>query len=167
MKHLMKIVLISLSFTSTSLLATGSHDHSHVGEKDMFAVGEPVEGKQPDRVFRVSMRDTMSFVFSPEFDSLREGEVIRFEVRNDGQIMHEFSIGNAEEQKQHAEMMRKMPNMKHEDPNTLSLEPGESGTITWRFEGGDTVVFACNIPGHYEAGMSHQLAMLESGQSVN
>lgn len=167
MKYLIKLVLLSLVFTSSSLLATGSHDHSHAGGKGMFAVGQPVEGEQPDRVFQVSMRDTMRFVFNPEFDMLREGEVIRFEVRNDGQIRHEFSIGNVEEQKQHAEMMRKMPNMKHEDPNTLSLQPGESGTITWRFEGGDTVVFACNIPGHYEAGMSHELAMLDSGQRVN
>ena len=167
MKYLIKLVLLSLSFTSTSLLATGSHDHSHVGENATFAVGKPAKGKQPDRVFQVSMRDTMSFVFSPEFENLKDGEVIRFEVRNDGQIMHEFSIGNAEEQKKHAAMMRKMPNMKHADPNTLSLEPGERGSITWHFKGDETVVFACNIPGHFEAGMSHELVVIESGKKVN
>jgi uncharacterized cupredoxin-like copper-binding protein len=166
MKHLIKLVLLSLTFTTTPLLATGSHDHSHVGENAKFAVGAPAKGK-PDRVYQVSMRDTMRFVFSPEFERLHESDVIRFEVRNDGKIRHEFSIGNAEEQKKHAEMMRKMPDMQHEDPNTVSLEPGETATITWRFKGGDTVVFACNIPGHYEAGMSHELAMIEPDQKVN
>ena len=64
-------------------------------------------------------------------------------------------------------MMREMPNMEHKDPNAVILEPGESATLKWRFKGGETVVFACNIPGHYEAGMHHQLAMTESEQKVN
>ena len=155
MKHMVKLVLLSIAFTSTSLLAAGSGDHSH-GAAD-FAVGEPARGKQPDRVIEVSMRDSMEFVFDPEFHTLHAGEVVRFDVRNDGQIVHEFSIGNAEEQKKHAEMMRKMPNMKHEDPNTVSLEPGESASLTWKFKGDDTVVFACNEPGHFAAGMHHSL----------
>ena len=107
----------------------------------------------------------MRFVFSPEFEDLHDGEVIRFNVRNDGKILHEFSIGNAAEQMEHAKMMRDMPNMKHEDPNTVSLEPGASATITWRFKGQDTVVFSCNIPGHFEAGMHHDLAIIGSHSS--
>ncbi|MDH3219117.1 MAG: hypothetical protein OEO19_06245 [Gammaproteobacteria bacterium] len=55
-------------------------------------------------------------------------------------------------------MMQKMPDMKHNDPNTVSLAPGESTSLTWKFMGKDTVVFACNIPGHFEAGMKHILA---------
>ena len=50
-------------------------------------------------------------------------------------------------------MMRQMPRMVHEDPNTLTVEPGDTKVLTWRFEGDDPVVFACNIPGHSEAGM--------------
>lgn len=157
MKNLLTLILLSL--TSTPVLAAGTHDHSH-GPAD-FAVGEPADGK-PDRVIEVSMLDTMRFVFKPELNDLHDGEVIRFNVRNDGQVVHEFSIGNAAEQKKHAEMMRKMPDMKHEDPNTVSLEPGASATITWRFKGKDTVVFACNIPGHFEAGMRHDLALAHS-----
>jgi uncharacterized cupredoxin-like copper-binding protein len=166
MKYMLQLLLIPLSLTSTSLLAAGSSEHNHAHGASSFAVGQPSESR-PDRVYEVSMRDTMRFVFEPEFEELREGDVIRFEVRNDGKIRHEFSIGNIAEQKKHAEMMRRMPNMAHEDPNTVSLEPGETGIITWRFAGGDTVVFACNIPGHFEAGMYHELAMIESAQRVN
>ena len=156
------LTLIVLTFTSTSILAGGTHSHGH--GKASFSVGEPAEGK-PDRVFNVSMRDTMRFVFSPEFENLREGEVIRFNLRNEGAIAHEFSIGNRAEQIEHAKMMRKMPNMKHDDPNAVILEPGKTATLMWRFKGGETVVFACNIPGHYEAGMHHRLAMLGTVQA--
>lgn len=157
MKNLLTVILLTLA--SSSVLAAGTHDHGH--GKAGFAVGEPT-GDEPDRVFDVSMRDTMHFVFSPELEDLHDGEVIRFNVRNDGKILHEFSIGNAVEQKAHAEMMREMPNMKHEDPNTVSLEPGESAAITWRFKGHDTVVFSCNVPGHFEAGMQHDLTIMGS-----
>jgi uncharacterized cupredoxin-like copper-binding protein len=138
-------------------VASGSHDHSHDHDHDgaKFSVGEPGKGT-PDRVVRVSMQDSMRFVFDPPLDKLRHGEVIEFLVSNDGAIQHEFSIGNAEDQVAHAEMMRKMPDMKHEDPNTVSLAAGETARLKWRFMGDDTVVFACNIPGHFEAGMKHE-----------
>ena len=148
---------IALIIASPTLFAGGTHDHGH-GTAE-FSVGQPAAGA-PDWIIDVSMRDTMRFVFSPEFDNLHDGEVIRLNVHNDGNILHEFSIGNAVDQVKHAQMMRAMPDMKHEDPNTVSLEPGASATLSWRFEGGDTVVFACNIPGHFEAGMRHDLAIM-------
>ena len=62
-------------------------------------------------------------------------------------------------------MMRKMPNMDHEDPNTVSLAAGETARLSWRFMGDDAVVFACNIPGHFEAGMKYVLPI--TGASGN
>ncbi|CEG59257.1 Copper-binding protein (fragment) (plasmid) [Legionella fallonii LLAP-10] len=52
-------------------------------------------------------------------------------------------------------MMRAMPNMVHEDGNTITLKPGETKTLTWKFKStpGHEIVFSCNIPGHFEAGM--------------
>ena len=158
-KRIMTVFLILLS---PGVNAAGTHGHGHGEHK--FSVGEPASGK-PDRIYEVSMRDTMRFVFSPDFNELHDGDVIRFEVRNDGAILHEFSIGNAADQVEHAKMMRAMPDMKHSDPNTVSLEPSERGSITWRFMGKDTVVFACNIPGHFEAGMRHDLPIMDKSHS--
>ncbi len=141
---------LALALFSSASMASGTHSHSH--DKAKFSVGEPGQGA-PDRSISVSMQDTMRFVLEPALGSLKHGETIEFNVRNDGQIQHEFSIGNAEDQVKHADMMQKMPDMKHEDPNTVSLAPGESAQLTWKFMGNDTVVFACNIPGHFEAGM--------------
>jgi uncharacterized cupredoxin-like copper-binding protein len=154
----MKLVTatIALALFSSTLMASGTHSDSH--EISNHGVGEPGKGA-PDRSVSVSMQDTMKFVFAPDLGELKHGETIEFKVRNDGQIQHEFSIGNAEEQIKHASMMLKMPNMKHNDPNTVSLSPGESATLSWKFMGKETVVFACNIPGHFEAGMKHALAI--------
>ena len=150
MKHVFTVVVLSLF--SSAVLASGTHSHSH--ESMQYSVGEPGK-RSPDRVISVSMQDSMRFEFAPELGSLKDGETIEFRVRNDGNIQHEFSIGNAEDQVKHAQMMQKMPGMKHNDPNTVSLAPGESASLSWKFMGKDTVVFSCNIPGHFEAGMKH------------
>jgi len=150
----LKHYLFFMIYVPSLVIAAGTHEHSHDGDK--FSVGEPGTGS-PDRRIKVSMRDTMRFAFEPQLNNLRHGETIEFVVTNDGVIQHEFSIGNAEDQIKHAEMMRKMPDMKHEDPNTVSLAAGETARLQWKFMGDDTVVFACNIPGHFEAGMKHVL----------
>jgi uncharacterized cupredoxin-like copper-binding protein len=74
-------------------------------------------------------------------------------VTNAGKIEHEFVIGDAEEQRQHAAMMEEMPDMKHDEGNAVSLEPGQTKKLIWRFEKPETVEIACHVPGHYEAGM--------------
>lgn len=38
-------------------------------------------------------------------------------------------------------------------PNSVLLEPGQSEEIVWRFSKKGNIEFACNVPGHYQAGM--------------
>ena len=56
------IIGLSLIFTQATAHAGGTHEHGHA----RFSIGEPAEGKA-DRVFDVALRDTMRFVFTPEF----------------------------------------------------------------------------------------------------
>lgn len=144
----------------------GSHsEHVHSGDSHSGAVhaasgvGSPARAKDAGKVISVTMLDTMRYEFDRPL-TIKGGDIVRFTVVNKGKLRHEFSIGDVAEQQQHAAMMREMPDMMHKDGNTLSLESGESGEITWRFEGDEEVVFACNIPGHFEAGMFRKL-MLE------
>jgi uncharacterized cupredoxin-like copper-binding protein len=55
--------------------------------------------------------------------------------------------------------------MKHKDPSTVSLAPGDTKNIIWKFENDETVVFACNEVGHFEAGMRHDSAIKADGHS--
>lgn len=90
--------------------------------------------------------------FTPSQISVKAGETVRFFVRNNGKVAHEMVIGTMGELKEHAEMMRKMPDMKHAEPNMVNLAAGKHGGIVWQFDQAGTVDFACLIPGHLEAG---------------
>ena len=43
--------------------------------------------------------------------------------------------------------------MAHKHANSVLLEPKQSGEIIWKFSTSVKLEVACNIPGHYEAGM--------------
>lgn len=128
----------------------GHHDnHAHHDS----VVGEPASEAEANRTVAIAMMDTMRFDLPENFE-VDHGEIITFEVTNKGKVAHEFSIGSSSEQSKHREMMREMPHMKHGDGGSaITVEPGETKKLTWKFMGANEVEFACNIPGHYEAGM--------------
>ncbi|MFJ4194346.1 plastocyanin/azurin family copper-binding protein [Pseudomonas sp. NPDC089534] len=49
--------------------------------------------------------------------------------------------------------------MKHDDPNSVLVEPGKTAELTWTFSKAVNLEFACNIPGHYQAGMVGKLTV--------
>ena len=57
--------------------------------------------------------------------------------------------------------MAKFPEMEHDDPNSIRLEPGKTGNIVWKFTNAGKFEFACLIPGHYEAGMKGDLSVAQ------
>lgn len=153
----MKLILaatIALTMLSGVSIAGGEHKHSHKknDNETMSSVGSPADPAKATKTIRVVTKDSMRYEFSEPF-APKAGEVIKFIVFNEGKINHEFSVGDAKEQKAHLEMMRNMPNMVHEDGNSITVKPGETRELTWRFSGTNEVVIACNIPGHFEAGM--------------
>ena len=51
------------------------------------------------------------------------------------------------------EMAKKDPSMAHSHSNSVLLSPGESANLIWKFSNSVEIEAACNVPGHYEAGM--------------
>jgi Cu/Ag efflux protein CusF len=92
-------------------------------------------------------------IFEPNSFEFEQGETIRFNVTNKGELEHEFVIDNVEGNAAHKEVMAKM-DMEHDDPNSIRLDEGQSGEVIWTFANAGTFEFACLIPGHYESGMS-------------
>ena len=97
------------------------------------------------------MSDTMRF--SPALLTIKKGETVRFIVRNDGKVLHEMVLGTDAELTEHADLMRRFPTMKHDEPHMVHVEPGQSGSFTWTFDRAGEFRFACLIPGHFQAGM--------------
>ena len=91
--------------------------------------------------------------FAPERLEVKLGETIRLVALNRGRVMHEIVIGTPQELRTHAEMMRKHPNMEHDEPYMAHVSPGKRGQIVWTFNRAGEFEFACLIPGHFEAGM--------------
>ena len=117
--------------------------------------GQPGNPGKVARTIEVVMDDTMRF--TPDKLDFKAGETVRFIVRNNGAIRHEMVIGSVDELNEHAKMMRAMPNMKHKDPNMVSLAPGESTELVWQFGKSGMFDFACLVPGHLEAGMTGKI----------
>ncbi len=121
------------------------------------ALGRPGDPKAATRTVEVTMNDEMRFL--PDRVTVKKGETVRFVVANKGATKHEMVLGTADELAKHAELMLKFPNMEHDDPNAVAVEPGKTGTLVWRFENAGTFEFACLVPGHFEAGMKGTLTV--------
>lgn len=126
-------------------------DDSHGGEHHASAAGEPGDPDEVDRTIEVTAHDAMRF--KPDSLTVKQDATIRFVLTNVGQIRHEFVIGTADEVREHKQTMQQMPNMVHEDGNSLSLEPGQTKSLVWQFTNPGVVQIACLVPGHYGAGM--------------
>ncbi len=132
----------------------GAHGHD---EHHEALIGRPGERAKVTRTIRVSMADTMRF--EPADMTFRAGETVRFAVSNHGKIRHEMVLGTMDELQEHLAMMRKNPNMHHQDANMISLAPGKSGEMIWQFTRPGNFDFACLIPGHMEAGMTGKITV--------
>jgi uncharacterized cupredoxin-like copper-binding protein len=120
--------------------------------------GIAAEAKAATRTIVVRMTDAMRF--APDAIDVRLNETVRFDIRNDGQMLHEFVIGTARELEDHAALMLKFPNMEHDEPYMAHIGPGKTGRIVWYFNRAGTFEFACLIAGHYQVGMKGVIHVL-------
>lgn len=149
MKKLFIASAVAGSLIATAVLADASHNHA--SENEDAAIGKPGEADKVSRTINVKMSDAMRF--TPSRITVKRGDTVKFVAKNTGKVKHEMVLGSADELKEHAELMRKFPDMQHADPNQVSVEPGKTGEIVWQFTQAGTFEFACLQPGHFEAGM--------------
>ena len=153
---MLKILLAVLALAAPPLTAL-AHGDSHAAkapaaqpmvETDFGRTGDP---KKVVRTVRVDMSDKMRF--TPDAIEVKQGDTVRFRVRNSGKTMHEMVLGTQQALKEHAELMRKHPGMEHDEPYMAHVGPGKTAEIVWQFTKAGEFQFGCLIPGHFEAGM--------------
>ncbi len=149
------ILTATLAVLSAPALAAGSHDGGHDGAAAMMAVGAPGEMKDIRKTVKITMKETSdgAMIFDPEDVKFTKGQTVRFIIKNEGKAEHEFVLDTPDEVMEHKALMEKFPEMEHDDPNSLRLQPGETGQMVWKFTNDGQFEFACLIPGHYELGM--------------
>ena len=139
----------------------------------MKKIGEKGKPSEVTRTITVKMHDNN---YEPAEINVKKDETIKFIVLNVGELVHEFNIGTKEMHLKHQpEMMmmvenqillpdridkskmknmaKKNPSMAHSHSNSVLLSPGERGELIWKFNNKVKLEAACNVPGHYEAGM--------------
>jgi uncharacterized cupredoxin-like copper-binding protein len=146
---LQKITTLSALALSGTAFAAGNHAGGHGHEES--AIGKPGVASRVGRTLSVDMRDDLRY--TPSDIRVRQGETIRFIVSNSGQVKHEMSLGTEQELLEHLEVMKRFPDMEHDEPGKVTLAPGQQGEIVWQFSKAGTVHFGCLMPGHYEGGM--------------
>ena len=148
---LAKVMALMTMALSSAAFAGGNHDGGHSHGDEETAIGRPGVAAKVNRTITIEMNDSMRYV--PADLQVRQGETIRFVVRNVGKVKHELSLGTQKELMEHLEEMKKFPDMEHDEPSQVTLAPGKQGEIIWQFTKAGPVNFACLMPGHYEAGM--------------
>lgn len=108
-------------------------------------------GSRPTRTVSLAMDDRMRF--TPDALEVKRGETLRFVIRNEGKLLHELVLGTEAELARHADLMRRFPDMEHDEPNMVHVKPGAAGELLWTFDKRGRFAFACLVSGHFEAGM--------------
>jgi len=165
-----EIKLAGSAESPTSKAQDGHSDHSHDNKAEIGSTGE---ASNVSRTIKITMFDSY---YEPKNLKIQEGETIRFIVSNKGELVHEFNISTEAMHKAHApemmmmvdygvleadrinweaakKMQASMGHGMHEEPNSVLLEPGKTGELIWKFPAHVDLQYACNVPGHYEAGM--------------
>lgn len=156
MKYKVTLNLIAVCALLTGSGAVIAHQDKHapgnsVVKKEQKSWGIAGDVKAVTRSITVSMSDTMRF--NPTQMNIKQGETIRFVIKNAGKVMHEMVLGTQKDLDDHAALMLKFPGMEHDEPYMAHVGPGKTGQIIWTFNRAGNFDFACLIAGHYQAGM--------------
>ena len=155
MKSSLLAATITMLIVSTGALAHDDKPHSRkfsaaqLSEEKAF--GKAGDPRKVTRTINFRMSDKMRF--DPSRITVKQGETVKFVVRNDGKLMHEMVFGTMAELQEHAELMKKFPGMEHDEPYMAHVAPGKTEEIIWQFTKTGDFDFACLIAGHFDAGM--------------
>ena len=106
----------------------------------------------------VAVRMTDALRFEPASFEVKAGETVRFVLTNAGKVRHEFFVGSEADQRDHEAEMRSM-GMAHDEPNGISVEPGQIKTLEITFAAAGDLLAGCHEPGHYDGGMKATIAV--------
>ena len=144
---------LALAVMAHAAQAAGQHAAGHAES----AIGEPGQAAHVSRTVRIDMSDAMRF--TPASIDAKQGETIRFVITNSGKVKHELVLGTENDLKEHNELMKRLPQMEHDDPTMVTVAPGKVGDVIWKFTQAGKIDFACLQPGHYDAGMKGAVAV--------
>ncbi len=101
------------------------------------------------RVVRILALPTLRF--SPDSLRVKAGETVQFQVTTMGPAVHEFMVGPAAD----------VAADREGTPEIADIGMMQTKRITYTFSGSGPYAFACHAPGHYDAGMSGTIVVVD------
>ena len=144
MKKRIRVFFGFMMFWVVSVSAGLNHNQHGINPSIIGKPGDPVN------VTRTIEIKTMDNHFLPSRINVKQGETIKFIVKNEGMRRHEMVIDSLENLKKHAQMMRSNPGLISEGPNFVDMLPREQKELVWHFTESGIVNFACGYPGHFK-----------------
>ena len=158
-----RLTIALLSFAALAFgspgLALAHDDDPMAGMSGMSGgatpFGQSGKADEVDRTVTISVGD---ITFSPSTVRVKQGQTIRFIIKNTSPIDHDFTLGDTATQITHRREMAEaaekgVPIHHHNGGNAVAVAAGETHTLIWRFDTTGTVEYDCNVPGHTVAGM--------------
>lgn len=145
------ILFPSLAYSHGSETHHGASKHAAPDTAEQQPFGRAGDPAKVARTITVSMSDQMRY--SPSEIRVKLGETVKIVAVNQGGVLHEIVIGTMDALKEHAELMRKFPDMEHDEPHMAHVKPGQREDIVWQFNRPGEFFYGCLVPGHFEAGM--------------
>jgi uncharacterized cupredoxin-like copper-binding protein len=154
----------ALALSGGSAVAHEKHDAKKASapvKKEQKPWGIAGDAKSAKRTIEIAMSDDMRF--APSNIEVKQGETVKFVVRNKGKVLHEMVIGDKKTLDEHAALMVKFPGMEHDEPYMAHVAAGKQGSLLWNFNRPGEFDFACLIAGHYQAGMVGKIKVAAAG----
>lgn len=107
--------------------------------------------KAAPRVVELSADDFLNF--TPGLVQAAIGETVTFKIHNKGKAIHEFMIGAIDDAFADKEGTAEV----------ADIGPGQTGELTFTFDGTGPFAFACHAPGHFEHGMKGYIQLVGPG----
>ena len=146
------VVVAGLVALFAAACGSGNDDHSRMDG----STGTTGATGNPTRTVDIDMLD---IAFDPKTLSVQRGERIEFVFHNKGKIAHDALIGDTAAQAEHEKEMRQAKDTADGHGGhgmgdaAITVDPGETGRLTYTFDKTGTIEIGCHQPGHYAAGM--------------
>jgi len=125
------------------------------------SIGQPAAKASATRVIEVRQSDLPKF--EPSLIVVKPAETVTLRITNTGTRIHEFFLGDKADQEDHAKAMSgaTAPTNLPDRSNAVTIEPGATEEITWKFPQQGTIQYGCHEPGDFSKGMKGEVKVSE------
>ena len=167
MKTTVALLFPILTLSASLALAHPDHDLNpglpKIGLIGPISTTEKAYGRQGDprqitRTIKLDMSDNMRL--TPTDLNIKQGETIKFVLKNAAKSPIGIALGTATEQKERTAMLKQFPKMEMNQPNQVQAKPGEAGELIWQFTKAGEFNFGCAAAACVSAGVSAKILVV-------